>query len=54
MSDEMSIPKLTKLAQTIGFEIIEFTEGRCVVELIVREDHLNAGGSLMVAYMLLC
>tara|TARA_B100001113_G_C21003886_1_gene576205 strand:- start:378 stop:800 length:423 start_codon:yes stop_codon:yes gene_type:complete len=44
MDDDMSIPKLTKLAETIGFEIVEFTEGRCVVELTVSGDHLNAGG----------
>ena len=30
MTDELSIPKLTKLAETIGFEITEFIPGRCV------------------------
>ena len=44
MTDELSVPKLTKLAETIGFEITEFTPGSCVVELTIREDHLNAGG----------
>ena len=44
MTDELSVPKLTKLAETIGFEITEFTLGKCIVELTIREDHLNAGG----------
>ena len=44
MNDELSAPKLTKLAETIGFEITEFTPGKCIVELTIREDHLNAGG----------
>ena len=44
MSEELSIPKLTKLAKTIGFEITEFTEGNCIVELPITEEHLNAGG----------
>ena len=44
MTDELSVPKLTKLAETIGFEITEFTPGKCIVELTIREDHLNAGG----------
>ena len=44
MTDELSAPKLTQLAETIGFEITEFTPGKCVVELTIREDHLNAGG----------
>ncbi len=44
MTDELSAPKLTKLAETIGFEITEFTPGKCIVELTIREDHLNAGG----------
>ena len=38
MSDELSVPKLSKLADKIGFEITEFTPGRCVVELTIRED----------------
>ena len=50
MTDELSAPKLTKLAETIGFEITEFTPGRCVVELTIREDHLNAGGVAPVSY----
>ena len=44
MSEELSVPKLTKLAKTIGFEITEFTEGNCIVELPITEEHLNAGG----------
>ena len=44
MSEDLSVPKLTKLAKTIGFEITEFTEGNCVVELPITEEHLNAGG----------
>ena len=44
MTDELSAPKLTQLAETIGFEITEFTPGKCVVELTIREEHLNAGG----------
>ena len=44
MTDELSAPKLTKLAEKIGFEITEFTPGKCIVELTIREDHLNAGG----------
>ena len=37
-------PRLTDLAKTIGFEVTEFTEGSCIVECTVREDHLNMGG----------
>ena len=44
MSSDRGLPRLTDLARTIGFEITEFTEGNCVVECIVREDHLNMGG----------
>ena len=44
MSEELSVPKLTRLAKTIGFEITEFTEGNCIVELPITEEHLNAGG----------
>ena len=44
MSDERGLPRLTELAQTIGFEITEFREGSCVVECTVRKDHLNMGG----------
>ena len=44
MSEERGLPKLTDLAKTIGFEITEFKEGSCVVECIIRKDHLNMGG----------
>ena len=44
MSDERGLPRLTDLAKTIGFEVTEFTEGSCIVECTVREDHLNMGG----------
>ena len=33
MSDERGLPRLTDLAKTIGFEVTEFTEGSCIVEL---------------------
>ena len=44
MSSERGLPRLTGLAQTIGFEITEFKEGSCVVECTIRDDHLNMGG----------
>ena len=44
MSEDKSQPRLTELAKTIGFEITEFSEGSCVVECTIREDHLNMGG----------
>ena len=44
MSSERGLPRLTGLAQTIGFEITEFKEGSCVVECPIRDDHLNMGG----------
>ena len=44
MSEDRGLPRLTELAKTIGFEITEFSEGSCVVECTIREDHLNMGG----------
>ena len=44
MSRDGDAPRLTELAETLGMEITEFTEGSCVVELIVRSKHLNMGG----------
>ena len=44
MSREGDAPRLTELAETLGMEITEFTEGSCVVELTVRDKHLNMGG----------
>jgi uncharacterized protein (TIGR00369 family) len=44
MSEDRGLPKLTELAKIIGFEITEFSEGSCVVECTIREDHLNMGG----------
>ena len=44
MSRDGDAPRLTELAETLGMEITEFTEGACVVELIVRGKHLNMGG----------
>ena len=44
MSNEKNVPRLNNLAESIGIEITEFTEGSCVVELTVGEKHLNMGG----------
>ena len=44
MTKKKSHPRLTELAKTIGFEIVEFTKGKCVVECIITENHLNMGG----------
>ena len=44
MSEEKGLPRLTQLAQTIGFEVTDFCEGKCVVECEITEDHLNMGG----------
>jgi acyl-coenzyme A thioesterase PaaI-like protein len=44
MSHEDSVPRLNNLAESLGMEITDFSEGGCVVELTVREKHLNMGG----------
>ena len=44
MSDEGNIPRLNNLAESLGMEITDFSEGSCVVELTVGEKHLNMGG----------
>jgi uncharacterized protein (TIGR00369 family) len=44
MSHEDSVPRLNNLAESLGMEITDFSEGVCVVELTVREKHLNMGG----------
>ena len=41
---EGSAPRLTELAQTLGMEITEFSEGSCGVECTVASKHLNMGG----------
>ena len=44
MSHDGNVPRLTELAESIGMEITEFSEGSCVVELTVGRKHLNMGG----------
>ena len=44
MSNEGEAPRLNNLAESLGMEITEFSEGSCVVELTVGEKHLNMGG----------
>jgi len=44
MSNEGIVPRLNNLAESLGMEITEFSEGTCVVELTVGEKHLNMGG----------
>ena len=44
MSNERAVPRLNNLAESLGMEITEFSEGSCVVELTVGEKHLNMGG----------
>jgi uncharacterized protein (TIGR00369 family) len=44
MSHEDSVPRLNNLAESLGMEITDFSEGVCVVELTVEEKHLNMGG----------
>ena len=49
---EGSAPRLTELAQTLGMEITECSEGSCVVECTVASKHLNMGGWPMEGYTL--
>ena len=35
MTDELSTPNLTKLAEIVGFEVTKFGDGRCTVEATV-------------------
>jgi len=44
MSHDGKVPRLTELAESLGMEITEFSEGSCVVELTVARKHLNMGG----------
>ena len=44
MSHDANLPRLNNLAESIGMEITEFSEGSCVVELTVGQKHLNMGG----------
>ncbi len=44
MSHEENLPRLNNLAESLGMEITNFSEGSCVVELTVDEKHLNMGG----------
>jgi acyl-CoA thioesterase len=46
MSDALSRPRVTKLAKMIGLEITDFSEGRCIVECTISENHLNMGGAV--------
>jgi|TARA_B100000959_G_scaffold9332_1_gene9433 acyl-CoA thioesterase len=46
MSDALSRPRVTELAKMIGLDITDFSEGRCIVECTIREDHLNMGGAV--------
>ena len=44
MTEDRNIPRLNNLAESLGMEITDFSEGSCVVELTVGEKHLNMGG----------
>ena len=44
MSHDANLPRLNNLAESLGMEITEFSEGSCVVELTVGQKHLNMGG----------
>ena len=44
MSNEGEAPRLNNLAESLGMEITEFSEGSCVVECTVASKHLNIGG----------
>ena len=44
MTGDRNIPRLNNLAESLGMEITDFSEGSCVVELTVGEKHLNMGG----------
>ena len=44
MTEDSKIPRLNNLAESLGMEITDFSEGSCVVELAVGEKHLNMGG----------
>ena len=43
MTEDGKIPRLNNLAESLGMEITDFSEGSCVVELAVGEKHLNMG-----------
>ena len=45
------MPRLNNLAESLGMEITDFSEGSCVVELTVGEKHLNMGGWHMAGSM---
>jgi uncharacterized protein (TIGR00369 family) len=44
MSHEDNLPRLNNLAESLGMEITDFSQGSCVVELTVAKKHLNMGG----------
>ena len=44
MTEDRNIPRLNNLAEALGMEITDFSEGSCVVELTVGGKHLNMGG----------